>query len=210
MALDITDQLIKYGKVKRGYLGVAAQDLTKDLSKAFGINTEKGAIVTQVQKNSPADKAGIQIGDVITKLNNKKIENAASMRNKIGLLKINTNILMEVNRKGKILKIKVKIVEPKISDKTGIKINPRLQGMVFSEILENMPEYGKISGIKVTKIKKDSPAYSVGIRVNDIILSINNIPVQKIKDLEIIAGKNDSGIVLHVQRKNRTAFLLIN
>ena len=210
MALDITDQLIKYGKVKRGYLGVAAQDLTKDLSKAFGINTEKGAIVTQVQKNSPADKAGIQIGDVITKLNNKKIENAASMRNKIGLLKINTNILMEVNRKGKILKIKVKIVEPKISDKTGIKINPRLQGMVFSEILENMPEYGKISGIKVTKIKKDSPAYSVGIRVNDVILSINNIPVQKIKDLEIVAGKNDSEIVLHVQRKNRTAFLLIN
>jgi len=210
MALDITEQLIKYGKVKRGYLGVSAQDLTKDLAKAFGINTYKGAIITQVQKDSPADKAGIQIGDVITKLNNKKIENAASMRNKIGLLKINSVILMEINRKGKIINTKVKIIEPKISNKTGIKINPRLQGLVFSEILKSMPEYGKISGIKVVKIKKDSPAYAVGIRPNDIILSINNIPVQKIEDLEIVAGKNDSKIVLHVQRSNRTAFVLIN
>ena len=64
MALDITDQLIKYGKVKRGYLGVSAQDLTPDLSKAFGVNTNKGAIITQVEKGSPADKAGIKIGDV--------------------------------------------------------------------------------------------------------------------------------------------------
>ena len=132
------------------------------------------------------------------------------MRNKIGLLKINSVILMEINRKGKIFNTKVKIIEPKISNKTGIKINPRLQGIVFSEILKSMPEYGKISGIKVIKIKKDSPAYAVGIRLNDIILSINNIPVQKIKDLEIVAGKNDSKIVLHVQRRNRTAFLLIN
>ena len=59
------------------------------------------------------------------------------------------------------------------------------------------------------KIKKDSRAYAVGIRPNDIILSINNIPVQKIKDLEIVSGKNDSELVVHVQRRNRTAFILL-
>ena len=64
MALDITKQLIKYGKVRRGYLGVSAQDLTNDLSKAFGIKTNKGAIITQVLKDSPADLAGISIGAV--------------------------------------------------------------------------------------------------------------------------------------------------
>jgi len=209
MALDITEQLLKYGKVKRGYLGVSAQDLTTDLSKAFGINTYKGAIITRVTKGSPADKAGIKIGDVVTKINNENIENASSMRNKIGLLKINSSITMEINRKGKIISTKVKILEPKISKKNKIKINPRLQGIVFSEIKKNMPEYGKVSGIKVLKISKDSKAYYIGIRKNDILLSINNIPVKKIKDLEIVAGVNDSELVVHVQRRNRTAFLLL-
>jgi serine protease Do/serine protease DegQ len=209
MALDITEQLLKYGKVKRGYLGVSAQDLTTDLSKAFGINTYKGAIITRVTKGSPADKAGIKIGDVVTKINNENIENASSMRNKIGLLKINSSITMEINRKGKIISTKVKILEPKISKKNKIKINPRLQGIVFSEIKKNMPEYEKVSGIKVLKISKDSKAYYIGIRKNDILLSINNIPVKKIKDLEIVAGVNDSELVVHVQRRNRTAFLLL-
>jgi len=209
MALDITKQLIKYGKVRRGYLGVSAQDLTNDLSKAFGIKTNKGAIITQVLKDSPADLAGISIGDVVIKINNENVQNASAMRNKIGLLKLNSIITMEINRKGKIITTEVQITEPKISKNDSIKINSRLQGIIFSEILENMPEYGKINGIKITKMRKDSVAFSAGIRPNDIILSINNIPVQKIQDLEIVAGKNDSEIVVHVQRKNRTAFILL-
>lgn len=209
MALDITDQLIKFGKVKRGYLGVSAQDLTTDLSKAFGIDTTKGAIITRVQKNSPADKAGIKIGDVVIKINGQVMKNTAAMRNKIGLLKLNSTITMQLSRKGKVVTVKVKILEPKISKKSGIKINTRLEGIIFSEIKEGMQEYGKITGIKILKIKKDSRAYLVGIRSNDIILSINNIPVQKIKDLEIVSGKNDSEIIVHVQRNNRTAFILI-
>jgi S1-C subfamily serine protease len=131
------------------------------------------------------------------------------MRNKIGLLKLNSTILMEINRKGKIITTNVKITEPKYSKKDGIKINPRLQGIIFGEITKKMPEYGKISGIKIIKIKKNSRAYSIGIRKNDIILSINNIPVQKIKDLEIVSGENDSELIVHVQRGNRTAFLLL-
>ena len=179
MALDVTEQLIKYGKVRRGYLGVSAQDLTSDLSKAFGINTSKGAIITRVQEGSPADIAGIKIGDVVLKINNEIIKNTSAMRNKIGLLKLNSTILMEINRKGKIITTNVKITEPKYSKKDGI------------------------------KIKKNSRAYSIGIRKNDIILSINNIPVQKIKDLEIVSGENDSELIVHVQRGNRTAFLLL-
>ena len=208
-ALDISDQLIRHGKVKRGYLGVSAQDLTSDLSKAFGVNTSKGAIITQVEKDSPADIAGIKVGDVVTKINNQAVENASAMRNKIGLLKVNTEITIQLNRKGKTITTNVKILEPKISKKNGIKINARLQGIVFAEITENMPEYGKVSGIKVIKINKKSRAYFVGIRPNDVILSINNIPIQKIKDLEIVAGKNDSELIVHVQRGNRTAFLLL-
>ena len=209
MALDITKQLIEYGKVRRGYLGVSAQDLTNDLSKAFGIKANRGAIITQVLKDSPADLAGISIGDVVIKINNENVQNASAMRNKIGLLQLNSIITMELNRKGKIITTKVKITEPKISKNDGIKINSRLQGIVFSRILEKMPEYGKITGIKIIKMRKDSVAFAAGIRPNDVILSINNIPVQEIQDLEIVAGENDSEIVVHVQRKNRTAFILL-
>ena len=131
------------------------------------------------------------------------------MRNKIGLLKLNSVISMELNRKGKIITTKVKIVEPKISKNSKIKINSRLQGIIFSEITKDMKEYGKVNGIKIMKMKKDSRAYAVGIRPDDIILSINNIPVQKIKDLEIVSAKNDSELVVHVQRRNRTAFILL-
>ena len=210
MALDVTQQLLKYGKVRRGYLGVSAQDLTSDLSKAFGISTKRGAIITRVQEGSPAYVAGIRVGDVVVKINNQIIENTSAMRNKIGLLKLNSIISMQINRKGEILNKKVKILEKKLSKKSGVKINSRLDGIRFSEITKNMSEYGKITGIKITGIKKTSKAYSAGIRVNDIILSINNIPVQKIKDLEIVSGENDSELILHVQRGMRTAFILLN
>ena len=210
MALDVTQQLLKYGKVRRGYLGVSAQDLTSDLSKAFGISTKRGAIITRVQEGSPAYVAGIRVGDVVVKINNQIIENTSAMRNKIGLLKLNSIISMQINRKGEILNKKVKILEKKLSKKSGVKINSRLDGIRFSEITKNMSEYGKITGIKITGIKKTSKAYSIGIRVNDIILSINNIPVQKIKDLEIVSGENDSELILHVQRGMRTAFILLN
>ena len=210
MALDVTQQLLKYGKVRRGYLGVSAQDLTSDLSKAFGISTNRGAIITRVKEGSPAYVADIRVGDVVVKINNQIIENASAMRNKIGLLKLNSIISMQINRKGEIFNKKVEILEKKLSKKSGVKINTRLDGMRFSEITKNMPEYGKIAGIKITGIKKTSKAYSVGIRANDIILSINNIPVQKIEDLEIVSGENDSELVVHVQRGMRTAFILLN
>jgi len=208
MALDITDQLLKYGEVKRGYLGVSAQNLTDDLSKAFGVETNRGAIITRVQKDSPADLSGIKVGDVVTKINNKAIENAASMRNKIGLLKINSTITLQINRKGKVLTKKVRIVEPDKAKIKNLKLNPRLSGVIFGDIKKNMPEYGKVIGIKIMKMRKDSKAFSVGIRPNDIVLSINNIPVQSLKDLEIVANNNDE-LVLHVQRQNRTAFILL-
>ena len=208
MALDITDQLLKYGEVKRGYLGVSAQNLTDDLSKAFGVETNRGAIITRVQKDSPADLSGIKVGDVVTKINNKTIENAASMRNKIGLLKINSTITLQINRKGKVLTKKVRIVEPDTAKIKNLKLNPRLSGVIFGDIKKNMPEYGKVNGIKIMKMRKDSKAFSVGIRPNDIVLSINNIPVQSLKDLEIVANNNDE-LVLHVQRQNRTAFILL-
>ena len=208
MALDITEQLLKYGEVKRGYLGVSAQNLTEDLSKAFGVETNRGAIITRVQKGSPADLSDIKVGDVVTKINNKAVENAASMRNKIGLLKINSTITIQINRKGKTLTKKVKIVEPDKVKVKNLKLNPRLAGLIFGDIKKNMPEYGKVTGIKIMKMRKDSKAFAAGIRPNDIILSINNIPLQELKDLEIAANNNDE-LVLHVQRQNRTAFILL-
>ena len=121
-------------QVQRGYLGVSAQDLTEDLSKAFGIKSNNGAIITNVQKDSPADNAGIKVGDVVIKINSKLIKNAFAMRNAIGLLKLGSVISMEINRKGKVFSTNVKIIAPKVTQRSEIKINPRLEGIVFGEI----------------------------------------------------------------------------
>ena len=86
------------------------------------MNTSKGAIITQVEKDSPADIAGIKVGDVVTKINNRVVENASAMIYKIGLLKFNTEITIQLNRKGKTITTNVKILEPKISKKMESKL----------------------------------------------------------------------------------------
>ncbi len=209
MTLDITEQLIKYGEVKRGYLGVSAQDLTEDLAKAFEIKKNNGVIITEVKKDSPADIAKIKIGDVVLKINNKNIGNVFAMRNEIGLLKLNSTISMELSRKGKIFITQVKITAPEKAQINNLKINSRLAGITFKEINDNMHKNEITSGLRIIQINKDSYAYIAGLRPNDIILSVNNIPVQKVSDLEIVSGKNDSQIVLHVQRENISAFILL-
>ena len=209
MALSVTEQLIKFGHVKRGILGVAAQDLTEDLAKGFGIKEKKGAIIIEVEKGSIAEKHGLKVGDIVIEMNGKKIKNSLALKNEIGLTEVGTKIKLKVISNKIIKNIVLEMVETKVAKKSNLKINQRLNGMQFSEITRNMPEYNRVEGIKIIKIRKNTKAYNSGIRANDIILSINNVPVKKIKDLELVAGSNDSELLLHLLRGNRTAFILL-
>ncbi|MGH8120162.1 MAG: Do family serine endopeptidase, partial [Gammaproteobacteria bacterium] len=101
LALSIMEQLLQHGQVQRGYLGVQVQDLSPDLAEAFGLKQQSGAVVNRIMENSPAAKAGLQPGDIITRINSRSIKNAGDVRNQIGLLRVGDNVDFEILREGK-------------------------------------------------------------------------------------------------------------
>ena len=207
LAINISEQILKFGKVKRGILGVSAQDLTPNLAKAFGLTVRSGVLITEIRKNSSASKAGLKTGDVITAVDGKKVNKANDLRNIIGLTPVGQSLKFTVLRNKKTEFVKIEISENK--ELANLKINPRLEGISFKEIKKGMREYGIIEGLIVSTINKNSIAFRNGIRKNDIILSINNIAVKSIKDFHELSRKNKDQIVLNVRRGNRSAFILL-
>ena len=207
LAINISEQILKFGKVKRGILGVSAQDLTPNLAKAFGLTVRSGVLITEIRKNSSASKAGLKTGDVITAVDGKKVNKANDLRNIIGLTPVGQSLKFTVLRNKKTEFVKIEISENK--ELANLKINPRLEGISFKEIKKGMREYGIIEGLIVSTINKNSIAFRNGIRKNDIILSINNIAVKSIKDVQELSRKNKDQIVLNVRRGNRSAFILL-
>ena len=207
LAINISEQILKFGKVKRGILGVSAQDLTPNLAKAFGLTVRSGVLITEIRKNSSASKAGLKTGDVITAVDGKKVNKANDLRNIIGLTPVGQSLKFTVLRNKKTEFVKIEISENK--ELANLKINPRLEGISFKEIKKGMREYGIIEGLIVSTINKNSIAFRNGIRKNDIILSINNIAVKSIKDVHELSRKNKDQIVLNVRRGNRSAFILL-
>ena len=207
LAINISEQILKFGKVKRGILGVSAQDLTPNLAKAFGLTVRSGVVITEIRKNSSASKAGLKTGDIITAVDGKKVNRANDLRNIIGLTPVGQSLKFTVLRNKKTEFVKIEISENK--ELANLKINPRLEGISFKEIKKGMREYGIIEGLIVSTINKNSIAFRNGIRKNDIILSINNIAVKSIKDVQELSRKNKDQIVLNVRRGNRSAFILL-
>lgn len=209
MVKDIMNQLVQFGEVRRGRLGVATQDLTPDLAKAFNIKVTQGAVIAQVVKGSPADKAGLRPGDVVVGINNRPINNAGQLRNIVGLLKIGDKIALNVVRDGEQKSIQAVIGEPEHAKKAQAgEVNKRLEGAVFGPIEENHPLHGQLEGVQVLKVEPGTPAWNAGLRQGDIIASANRQPVTSIEDLRRAVGKGEN-LLLNIRRGDGAMFILI-
>ncbi len=208
MVKQITDQLLEYGEVHRANLGVQMQDITVELAKAFNIDSNKGAVVTRIQQDSAADEAGVQVGDVITAIDGKKLINADSLRNTIGLLMVGQTINIDIVREGKAktLKATVKKTKKRAKQKP---THPKLSGATFGDIEQSSPYYGKINGIMTYEIKRGSPAWASGLRKNDIISSVNRQPIENLEDFKPLV-QNKDGLLLNITRNGRAMFLLLS
>ena len=206
MAQQITMQLIEHGEVKRGRLGFSAQDLTPELAQAFGITRNKGVVVARVENDSPAEKADMQVGDVIIAVNGKDATSSAQVRNEIGLLRIGEQVSINVLRNGKERTLKATVEDKVMKTVQGAKLNQRLEGAVFSEVSEDTAR-GSISGIEVVDVK--GSAASSGLRKGDLILSVNKKRVKTIRDMKNALKKNRDAVLLNIQRDSRGLFLLI-
>ena len=210
MVQMVTQNLVNYGEVKRGQIGIYTQNITPELAKAFDLNINNGAIISKVNKNSPAEKAGLMEGDVITKVNDKAVNNISDVRNIIGMQAINTAVKIEFLRGENIKTTKV-IVGPQIketatSDSLNIDL---LNGASFSDMTSAHPLYEKVQGVLVTKVKPGSQAWSSGLREEDIIVSVNKQKVTSIAELKKAATIKKDGILLNVRRGNAALYIII-
>lgn len=209
MARDIMEQLIEFGEVRRGRLGVTVQDLTPQLAKAFEIDRTQGAVIAQVEPGSPADKAGLRAGDVVVSVNDRVVRRSADMRNMIGMLRIGSEVEMRVLRGGREVNLVAKVAEPEVKTADAGRLSVHLEGATLSDITEASPLYGKIKGVVVTDVQHGSSAHRNGLRPGDVILSANKKPVEALVDLRGAIGKREASLLLNLQRGRTALFLLL-
>ncbi len=207
MVSEIMAQLIEHGAVQRGTLGAQAQDLTPELASAFGIDENRGAVVTQVTSGSPAAKAGLKAGDVITHINQRQVHDASDVRNRIGLLRIGERVTMKILRDGKAHTLHAIVEEPELVSIEGEKLHPRLSGAVLANISEETVK-GRVEGIVVADVAPGSPAMRAGLRKGDIIAQANRKPVSDLNSLGK-AVKGSDALLLNIQRRGGAMFLLL-
>ena len=211
MARSIMDQLIEYGSVRRGLLGIMIQSLNPTLADALNVPNTTGVVVTEVTPNSPAEKAGVQTGDIIESVNNQPVSDAVQITNIVGLLRVGDTVTVKLNRAGKQIDIPVVIASPKDYLAASEAQNPLLFGMNLRDFNQMTALNGQIQGVQITGIAEQSPAFTatpIGLRPGDVIVSANSKPVQNMNDLINIA-KGSKQLVLNVMRGNGAMFIVI-
>jgi serine protease Do/serine protease DegQ len=198
MVKGVMDQLIKYGEVKRGVLGVNIYDVTPDIAKEFGLAESSGALVAGVVQGSSADRAGVKTGDIITTINGVAVKGAGDLRNAVGMMRVGDTVEIGLLRDGKPHKLTALIAERSDAETANaVDINKGLEGAD----LVDAP-----GGVLVKSVQEVSPAAQSGLRSNDIIVGVGRTPVANTKALRE-AAKGAAVLFLNVRRG--TAVLLI-
>lgn len=203
MAMTIKDSLVKHGEVRRGLLGVSTQDLTPELAKAFNLQNQSGAVVSRIEGNSPAARAGLEPGDIIIAVNGKQAKNSYDIRNMIGLLQIGDEVEIEYYRGSKKQTTNATIGKPVRPTLDGSKLHPTLKGTLLS-----VPQKNQVEGVVFEKIDQRSYAWKTGLRPGDIIVSANRYRVRNLDELSQVVGA-DTRLVINIQRGQEGFFVVL-
>jgi len=209
LALHIMEQIVTTGEVDRGFIGIAAQDLSPELAEALGVINQGGAIIVSITRGSPAEKIGLQPGDVIVSINNKDVRRAGDVRNFIGLLPVGEQVTFEFYREGKRQTLSTVVVSGREFSADISVGNPRLDGIAFSDIDNNSPYFGVVGGVVVNEIDRDSLAWRSGLRQGDIITSVNRQAVANAQEFYTTVNRHTGSLLLRIVRGNTAAFLVL-
>jgi serine protease Do/serine protease DegQ len=209
LARDVMHQLIDYGEVRRGRLGAQGQDMTLQLAQAFGIERSNGFIVSQIETGSPADKAGIRVGDVIVSANGKPIRSARDMHNLVGLQRLGQTIELTLFREGAEVVLPVLIQPIEINLLGGEHIHPKLVGATIGEMRKQHLQGGRIDYLEVMEVEPGTPADNAGFEVGDVIFSINKQLTRRFDEALAIVESNGSGMIMNIQRGDRELYILL-
>ena len=202
MAKGVMDQLIKYGQVKRGVLGVNIYNVTPDIAKEFGLTESSGALVAGVAQGSAAERAGVKTGDIITSINGTLMKDASELRNTIGMLRIGDKVEIGLLRDGKPHKVTALISERSdLETASAVEINKGLEGAELRDATDS-------GGVLVRAVQDGSAAAQNGLRANDVIVAVGRTPVANTKSFKE-AAKNANVLLLSVRRGSSVQLIQI-
>ncbi|MEC8871392.1 MAG: PDZ domain-containing protein, partial [Pseudomonadota bacterium] len=201
-------QIIEFGEVRRGRLGVHIQDLTPELAQAFGVEAGSGALISKVMPDSAAKAADLREGDVITMVDGQTIKGATELRNVIGLARADEEIELTYIRDRKSFNKKIRIRAVVAESGRGIQISESFEGARLEDVDDSSSQSGQ-PGIRVVEVASGSAAWRAGLRSGDIILSVNRQWVFSLDDLVQIVNGRTSGLLLNIQRGESALFLVI-
>ncbi|EPT8338975.1 serine endoprotease DegQ [Enterobacter hormaechei subsp. xiangfangensis] len=205
MAKTLSQQLIQFGEVKRGLLGIKGMEMSADIAKAFKLNVQRGAFVSEVLPNSGSAKAGVKSGDVIVSLNDKPLSSFAELRSRIATTEPGAKVKLGLIREGKPLTVEVTLDKSTSSSASAEQISPALQGATLSDgQLKNGTK-----GISVTTVEKSSPAAQAGLHQDDVIVGVNRTRVQSIAEMLKVLESKPAVIALQIIRGNDTLYILL-
>ncbi|KNC06630.1 serine endoprotease [Klebsiella sp. RIT-PI-d] len=202
MVKSLTAQMVEYGQVRRGELGIMGTELNSELAKAMKVDAQRGAFVSQVMPNSAAAKAGIKAGDVITSLNDKPISSFAAMRAQVGTMPIGSKVTLGLLRDGKPVTVTLELQQ---SSQNQVDSSTIFSGIEGAE----MSNAGQDKGVTVSSIKANSPAAKIGLKKGDVIMGANQQPVKNIADLRKILDAKPGVLALNIQRGDTSIYLLM-
>ena len=227
-AKEIMGDLVSYGRVKRGWLGVSVRNITPEIAKAYKVEGENGALVNDVFKGDPADKAGLKRGDVIVELNGQKVKDSSDFVNKVRTLAPGTIAKIGVVRKGKKMNFNVKLAEransadgrPSATQESENNISSSSDALKdfgiakVETITDSLRRTYRIDsnseGLVITKLERDSKASADGeIREGDLLIEVNGSEVKTPEDIKKAVG-DDESIVLMIEREGSTYFIMVS
>src|SRR5437870_11305943 len=218
MAKPVFESIVKTGKVVRGYLGVAIQDLTQDLAKSFGLKQAKGALVSSVAEDSPAQRAGLKQGDVIVAYQGKPVEDPAALQREVTHTPVNTKATLKIIRDGRAQEVTVTIGEQAEKVKVAsadFSTENALAGLEVQSLdlqaARELGLHGKVQGVVVVDVEPDSLADRAGLAQGDVIKEINRQPIKSVRDYEKIVSnlKKDESVLLLINRRGTALFITV-
>jgi len=203
MIMTLKESLVKHGEVRRGLLGITTQDLSPELVKAFNLEHRRGAVISRVENNSPAARAGLEPGDIVVSVNGKEVKNSYDIRNMVGLMQIGDKVNLEFFRNNEKKHATATLGKPQRPQLAGDKVHPALQGTILS-----VSQKDQVEGVLIEKIDTSSTAWRVGLRPGDVIVSANRFRTRNLDDLTQ-AVSAQGGLMINIQRGQEAYFLVL-
>jgi len=224
LARSIMDQILKKGKVTRGFMGILPQELTPDMAKAFGMPNVRGVAIANVENNTPAAKAGLKVGDVITAINGNNVDDVNAFRLQIAAFSPGTTVHLKVARSGQNLEVPVTLSEYNMEQADNDGEPSRVPGggekgamsglsvqALTSDLRRQLQIPEGTTGVIITDVDADSRAAAAGLEQGDVIVQVNHKAVNTVADFNaaIKAGTSRESTLLLVKRGPGTLFVVV-